>query len=137
MSSSAKHRGWLLVYEAQFWIILALSILATVLSAQNAVVSVLIPVALWGALIWSLYRSTHVVRRVHIVFNWLAALATALGTFSDLPDSPSAAARIGEYTGGFLAVALWVAWALYWHRSQRVKRAYPAAAETQGTADAA
>lgn len=125
------------MYEAQFWIVLALSVLASAFSGQDAMVAVLILGVFWGALIWSLYRSTDIVRRVHIGFNWFAAIATLFATFSNPPNSADAAVRLGEYAGDVLAVALWVAWALYWHRSSRVKRAYPTAAEAQGTAGAA
>jgi len=135
MSRSARHRGWLFVYEAQFWIILALSVLASAFSGQ--VLGALIFAAFWGALIWSLYRSTNIIRRVHIGFNWLAAIATLFATFSNPPESADAPARLGEYTGDAIAIALFVVWALYWHWSARVKRAYPAAPEAEGTASAA
>jgi hypothetical protein len=125
MIKVGKHRGWLLVYEAQFWIILALSVLAALFDTQTAVVSVLLLVAFWGGLIWSLYGSTDLVRRVHIAFNWIAAAATSFSMVSNPSVSENPAVRAGEYGGAAVAVAFFAAWALYWHRSTRVKNSYP------------
>lgn len=123
MSYRGKHLGWLLVYELQFWILLILSILGTVFVNPAGVLLLL---AFWGVLIWSLYGSTDVVRRFHIAYNWIAAAGMLLVIFDNPPDAAYAPARLGEYIGSALAAALWVAWAFYWHKSVRVKNSYPA-----------
>jgi len=128
MSIIGKHRGWLLVYELQFWIILILSVLGTAFVNPTGSLFFL---AFWGALIWSLYGSTDLVRRVHIAFTWIVATGTLVTVLANPSDATYDPARLGEYFGGALAAALWVAWAVYWHKSIRVRNSYPAPDQTQ------
>lgn len=134
MSSTGKHRGWLLVYELQYWLILAASVLGAIVVSElsaSGVVSVLFLLAFWGALIGSLYGSSDVIRRIHIAFNWFAAAATALAVVNTPSATTNPVARYGEYFGDGLSIAFFAAWAVYWHRSKRVRNSYPTRASGQ------
>jgi hypothetical protein len=43
---------------------------------------------------------------------------------TDPPTAVDRVALMGEIAGYVLVVLLWLLWALYWHRSKRVKNAY-------------
>ena len=122
MNKLGRHRGWLLVYEIQYWVLLVLSLLAGMFMSLN---TVLISLVFWGGLIWSLYGSTNIIRRLHIGFNWLAAIGTAYGALQNPSDATNPSLALGENLGAALACAVFVTWALYWHLSARVKNSYP------------
>jgi len=131
MSIIGKHRGWLLVYEIQYWVILILSVVAMLFSLPGSILGILPVAAVWGIPIWSLYRSMNAVRRGHIIWCWFLAAGGLLVVFMNPPNTVDPAARLGEYFGGALVVVLWLSWALYWQKSNRVKSSYPAPDRTQ------
>ena len=133
MTITGKHRGWLLVYEIQYSLLLIVSVFAMLFSLPGSIVGILLIAAFWGIPIWSLYRSTDAVRRGHIIWCWFLAAVALLTVFINPPNASDTAARLGEYFGGALVVVLWLSWALYWQKSVRVKSSYPAADQTQET----
>ena len=133
MTITGKHRGWLLVYEIQYSLLLIVSVFAMLFSLPGSIVGILLIAAFWGIPIWSLYRSTDAVRRGHIIWCWFLAAVALLTVFINPPDASDTAAQLGEYFGGALVVVLWLSWALYWQKSVRVKSSYPAADQTQET----
>lgn len=131
MSTTGKHRGWLLVYELQYWLLLIASVFASLFSLPGSIFAILLIAAFWGIPIWSLYRSTDAVRRGHIIWCWIVAAGTLLNVFTNPPNATDQATRLGEYFGSALVVVLWLSWALYWQKSMRVKSSYPAPDQTQ------
>ena len=116
MTSVGKHRGWLLVYEIQYWLLVVGSIVGSLwLGRTNTeiVAPLLVNVPVWGIPVYSLYRSTAAVRAGHIVWCWVVASGFVTHAFF-------------VSAGSVVNAAVFVAWALYWQRSDRVRQAYPA-----------
>jgi len=136
MSYVGKHRGWLLVYEIQYWIFLILifvgvSILQPIPIA--GLLGALFVAACWAIAIWSLYWSTDAVRRGHIIWCWILAAGALVVAFNNSPYALNSAEWRGEFFGSTGIVLLWIAWALYWQKSARVKNSYSAPGKTQIT----
>jgi hypothetical protein len=119
--ASGKHRGWLLIYELQYWVLLFVSLLFSLMTSP---ISAIAFAAFWGIPIWSLYRSSPAVRRGHIGWCWFLVLVSASMLITDPPTAVDRVALIGEIAGYALVVLLLLLWALYWHKSKRVKDAY-------------
>ena len=139
MSKSGKHRGWLLVYELQYWVFLVFSASFNLLISgfsSTSYLETLIFILISGIPIWSLYASTHWVRLGHIVLCWIMT-ATSLFIFvMNLRSAASYEFRVVEFVESSIPTVIWFLWALYWHKSERAKKAYPHKDTEHSNADA-
>ena len=136
MSCIGQHRGWLLVYEIQYWIFLVLTVFAVMLLQPIPTVGLFgafFVGAFWVISILSLYRSTDAVRRSHIIWCWFLAAGALFVAFNNSPSATNSTVWPGEFFGSASIAVLWIFWALYWQKSVRVKNSYPAPGKTQST----
>ena len=136
MSYIGKHRGWLLIYEIQYWIFLVLTVFGVLILQPipiGGLFGALFVAAFWAIPILSLYRSTDAVRRGHIIWCWFLAAGALSVAFNNSPSATNSAVWRGEFFGSASVVVLWIVWALYWQKSVRVKNSYPAPGKAQST----
>ena len=134
MSNVAKHRGWLLIYEVQYWMLVVLTAYGVLVFYPvpiKILYGALIVAVIWAIPIFSLYRSTNAVRRGHVIWCWFLASIALFVAFNNSPGATGSAVWRGEFFGSAGIAVLWIVWALYWQKSKRAKNAYPATGKMQ------